>query len=550
MKKLFLLSIILFQIIFNNKIFGFSSESSWWFFDNNFENNFYSNIYENIDKLEKNYTEKTMIEWIAPNNTSWNSISKNLEKILKEKQIIKDCSLRELSMQDVYLVVYNGDFTSIYNALSDCENPVNTNTLQRTIKELTNLYKENKLIRTSKVDNIQKIWKIWLYSDWVLENAPFDLIYDMLQIEKIIFEKKYEEYIWVNDFDLWSYVESHKSPNTSWTPLNFDSFKYDDFKDENNKNHQSEHNKNNIWNIDKIIINDWNNQICPTNDSWFDDETFNLLTWKNNSNPKSNNTSWNTDKNSNENENKENNGVESNEWEQTDSNYKQVNDNKVWPCNNIFCIIVEFVIYNHNLLWWNNKDKSIEQIIKESNEHLKKFTNTSLVQSKMTVNLAENVLKDLDLPSIFHVWIVVSKKPVPMLNIDKSEKAYDARNDFWSKNLLERYFKAYWLEYKRQNDLSKIELLEWQLKSILDWEELNKTEAWEKFQDFVEEIKKNKKEIWFVDLAVQNHVISEDMKKFDEQCKELSKFVRELQEYVATLFSIYKKMIEIPISWK
>jgi len=31
-------------------------------------------------------------------------------------------------------------------------------------------------------------------------------------------------------------------------------------------------------------------------------------------------------------------------------NYKKVNDNAFWPCDNFFCIIVSFKMYNHILL--------------------------------------------------------------------------------------------------------------------------------------------------------------------------------------------------------
>jgi len=43
-------------------------------------------------------------------------------------------------------------------------------------------------------------------------------------------------------------------------------------------------------------------------------------------------------------------------------------------------------------------DKSIENVLKTSNKHLKKAANTSLVQSKMSTNNFEMSLRDLDLP--------------------------------------------------------------------------------------------------------------------------------------------------------
>ncbi|HIE44937.1 MAG TPA: hypothetical protein EYP87_01890 [Flavobacteriaceae bacterium] len=62
--------------------------------------------------------------------------------------------------------------------------------------------------------------------------------------------------------------------------------------------------------------------------------------------------------------------------------------------------------------------RSIQSIVEKSNEHLKKFANSSLIQSKMTTNNFELGLRDLNLSDIFSFGLVVTKKTPPILNLE------------------------------------------------------------------------------------------------------------------------------------
>gem|GEM_PF-6396414 len=84
------------------------------------------------------------------------------------------------------------------------------------------------------------------------------------------------------------------------------------------------------------------------------------------------------------------------------SSYAKVNDNSIWPCTTYFCITVDFIT-NTYPLFTSGSDLSIESIVKRSNEHIRKFAGTSLIQSNMTINNFQIGLKDLNLPDIFHV---------------------------------------------------------------------------------------------------------------------------------------------------
>jgi hypothetical protein len=80
--------------------------------------------------------------------------------------------------------------------------------------------------------------------------------------------------------------------------------------------------------------------------------------------------------------------------------YSPLNDNSLWPCNEFFCITINFKMYSQNLLW-GGKTNSIQALIERSNWHLKKFTNSSLIRSRQTTNNFQIGLKDLSLPIKF-----------------------------------------------------------------------------------------------------------------------------------------------------
>jgi len=95
----------------------------------------------------------------------------------------------------------------------------------------------------------------------------------------------------------------------------------------------------------------------------------------------------------------------------------------------------------------------------------------------MTANNFEIGLKDLNLPDIFHVGVVVTHKPVPMLNVMEQGREDHQDEDTKAKNLLENYYKNLSLDYKRQNDLSIFLGTESKQKEILDSVERAMVEA-------------------------------------------------------------------------
>lgn len=383
------------------------------------------------------------------------------------------------------------------------------------------VYSNLEEISQTKVDNLYKITKIWMYSDWDTNNSPFDIIADLKAIDDIVFEKELK-YNWENTIDLTSKItkasESEVStaslaPYIPWNIKNLTSLEdlltYDlNWLDNNNL----------VCDVDDPLKNQIKDIIKTKNENLKD-----LIEKNNNTN------SWviisNPDK-----------------W------YEVRWDNWVWPCNNFFCIQIEFVIQNYDLLiWWKNN--SIEWLIKKSNQHLKKFSSTSLIQSKMTTNNFELWLKDLNLSEIFHVWIQVTTKPAPILNVDV--KWDDPKKDeFSSKSLLEKYYGNLWLDYKRANDLSVYTWYTEKLKNIQMMAWIPAEWIIQKNKDFLEYKEKNeKKAAYTASNYIDQSLNYNELDTFYKDFVEVENFTYSISDYVDNLNSIIKWMNKIPNSW-
>lgn len=224
-------------------------------------------------------------------------------------------------------------------------------------------------------------------------------------------------------------------------------------------------------------------------------------------------------------------------------NYNKVTDNSEWPCENFFCINVDFIMYEHNLFWWW-ENITIEYLLNRSNEHLKKFASTSLLPAKMSTNNFELWLKDLNLPDIFHIWIQISTKPVPILDIQKSWQKDES--EFSTSNMLEQYYKSNWLDYKRRNDLSLLNNLEFD-KQAIEWsKELWIDKGAQKNNDFKDFLKSEKNKINLLNKGIEKSVLSKVSETFNTQFAEIERFTVWINDYVKNIQSIIKEMNKIP----
>lgn len=480
-------------------------------------------LYKKIDawyyELELKYIEKELKGWDMNG-----SIQEELNKRAKANGL-QECFSWDIWVSDVKKIYNDADSSNIlWNILKDCfdENQaIPTETFNNYFWIVRESYLQNTQKAQTKVDNIYKIGRIWMYSDGIEENSPFDLVSDLEEINSIIFEE-FIPYDWVNNFDLWRSVDgilSWLSPEEAFWLSRYDRY--------TNPENNSTGSGNTIPpNFSELICIDDNNN------SWLNNDIFQQIINQNiNSSWGTNSGSWSSESHNNE---------QNSKW-----NYAKINDNSVWPCNTFFCIMIDFVTYNHNLLW-GSTNLSIEWLFKRSNTHLKKFASTSLIQAKMTTNHFEIWLKDLNLPDIFHVWIQVSYKPVPLLNVDKKETNKDD-DEFKYKNLFSKYYSNLGLDFERANDLNLFSKKELEIRSWIESQELAITEFEKKFNNFysyADEIKKQNN--YISRTIVDKKVINEDIEWFYSKYIELESFTRALMEYTFWAKWIITEMNKIP----
>ena len=412
--------------------------------------------------------------------------------------------------------------------------------VQSDTRELNNIYTDE---IEDKTKQIHSIARIWLYIDWIEENSWFDLITDLQEIDKIIFSEEIEYN--------WEELTNDKGFDNLIEDLNK--------KDENTQKWKKEESSENndevkLWEKDETIdsgIYSWsNNYVCKdqNDSSWLSEETLEeILKWSNKWKWSDKNIIW---------EDNRKDGLDKISKKRVSFNkrprtwYVKINDNSVWPCSEFFCILIEFITYNYNLLWWG-KTFSIESVVNRSNWHLKKFANMSLAQSKMTTNNFELWLRDLNLPEMFHLWFQVSKKSPPILNLQQEEnwEGID-KKDEWpltSKNMLREYYKNLWLDYDRANSLVKYKHKEEELKTIIDSAEMSIEEVTHKYRELQKNYDTMLKRNDLVSIQVDKSILYEDINDFYRQFVELEKFASGLNDYSSNINWIIKEFSKTPI---
>lgn len=515
----------IFFILFLITSFFISSNDIYSFGTNFWEIWFYTNIVENIDKVEKDIYKIDII---------WNEWTKD-----KINNIIKNNCLNDnVSIEEIDSIVNEWKIDSIYWKISDsCKTSnweLTTEFLLKLISAIEEIDREYKNQAKEKTNQIFNIGSTWIYSDWIEWNSPFDLIVDLKNIDTIIFMEDSEIYDWNKDIDLnailsdLTYIsdEINKSSTINTIINTWNNYSNEEF---NVLNTYNQINSQNIY----------SSYICSidSSNSWLNYNSLYFINSKYNVNNNLLNNSWSYDNWDNSLDN----------FDVTDnpvSDYKKVNDNWVWPCDSIFCIDIEFLIYEHNLFsFWSNKI-SIEYLIKRSNEHLKKFTNTSLVWSKMTINNFELWLKDLNLADIFHIWIQVTKRPVPILQLEKENKVDESIYE--KENQLKFYYESYWLDYERRNDLSLLRDIETDKQIALNSSLLNTQQYLKKipeFQKYLDDKTDRKKLMWKI---IENETKVWIIDDFEYHFKEIESFNWNIKDYIINLDKLISNMLKIP----
>lgn len=472
-------------------------------------------LYKTIDSGYKSY-EMKFIEKELQTDEKW-KISSNIGDILNKKtgtmcfkNTLQVKDLEKIAKEDAPFADFIENDCKINGAMSNDEVILFKKTFQ-------DHYSQASESAQSKVNQIQRIGRIWLFTDGILENSPFDISKDIADINEILFEEEIP-YNGVNQVRLWDVVDKALSGENPSEAAQKSSYIGPSTQTPS---------------VGSTITNG-NNYACNINDSWLSSESLLKIYGNNSHTPSStSNTSSLLSQNT-----------------QNDSNYQKVNDNLWWPCTNFFCITIEYVTKDYNLLI-GGKNLSIEGLLSRSNGHLKKFASTSLIPAKMTTNNFELGLKDLNLPDLFHVGVQITKKPVPILNLENTSSPKSESKDIFSqKNILKQRFQALWLEYDSINDLDKADKSLEQFITIQNSETLTNDDLVEKikqlntiddekFQNFSRQIS----------TLVDQEVKSWEMNEFNREFSELSIFVASMKEYTGNLKSIIDGMNKIPISW-
>jgi hypothetical protein len=239
-------------------------------------------------------------------------------------------------------------------------------------------------------------------------------------------------------------------------------------------------------------------------------------------------------------------------------------------CKDSFCIDKTEMKYNfeNEYFWWDDffrwgqtRDMSIEDLIIRSNDHLQKFTNTSLVQAKMTINNFELWLKDIDLQEMFHLWFQIVKKPVPILDLTyETQKNNSGRlvNGSWANisefelnKQLEFYYNIYWLDYNRRNDLSILTDVVYDKQMALNSTELSA--IWTPngymskfigYSQYSKRLAEQREIFWEI---IWNEATFWMLGNLERQFRELEIYHRTIKDYIVDLKSLIINLLKIPI---
>ena len=197
-KNIFLYIPLLLLILTKTQIsFGLFSDPLWL------------DLYKNIDRwiydLELKYVDRELKWW----DTSW-SIMEELKKV-EELSQVTDCYDIDFKTQDIKNIAtdQNNWIELLFNKLEKCQVDwaLDVKTLTEYQTFIANYYNKALESAQNKVWKTYEVSRIWLYSDWNEENSPFDIMLDMQDIDKIIFETE-TEYNWVNNYDMDNVVDS------------------------------------------------------------------------------------------------------------------------------------------------------------------------------------------------------------------------------------------------------------------------------------------------------------------------------------------------------
>lgn len=558
---------------FWNNVFSYDLDFSWkWF---------YSNIYEN------NWDLKWKMYKIELKDNWWTN-----KKIAEISWV--SCLSNELSQNDMKEVAEKWNLASIKNSFT-CKkwNEIDQNAFKKVVQAVQDLHLQTISTSESKSEKLLQFSNIWVYNDGIEWNAPFDLIKDFEDIDKIIFSQ-YKEKIEYKPWDdvnlkgkvssaLWEVNKNSPANNSqNWNSQNWNNSSSSIFSNENNfQNNENftvcslDWNCENYSEVQKLLCEiNWNcneeekhwfltlknDFVCKADDSWLNNVTWKIisanLSWNIKNPDKKTEKNWeNNSWTSNSWKNNSQNNAKNSSWWNNQSNsklqtpssaYKKLDDNKKFPCDDIFCIDIQFKIHDFSLSY-ANEDPPIQYLINRSNDHLKKFINSSLSQAKMSINNFELNLKDIKLPDMFHMWVQISQEPVPLFQVEKDDKFWVDEWDTKLETQLKKYYELHWLDYKMPNDLSAFVKTEANAQATLNSSTSQTTNLWPKLQDFKDLSIEKLWELNRTQKLIEEKARFSRIDNFEEQLKEVERFNAWINTYIINLETILKEIKKIPV---
>ena len=397
---LFFLLSFFFHLI---KVDAFLDEDSWL--------DLYNNIDSGIYDLELKYYETNITNW-------WEiSIAERINVMAWVP-----CIDESITMDD-FNKIASWDTVTLSNLILDeCKDDeleeLNISLMTNLFDAIIKLSNESKANAEEKTRITYNIARLWLYSDWNTDNSPYDIIKDLEDINWIIFkitdDTKYKgtDTTKLSDF----FSSSKNNTNNTTTTTNTTSKSTSTSKSTTTKtdttNTTNSTNTLNWYTCTKSSSN---------NLSWLNYSTLNSLI----NNISSSWTTWNPNTNNNGSQTNNNGWTTTTSTAQAWGNLKTISSADINEdnsnCSEFFCIKILYSKYEHTLFWWwKSKDKSIEWLIKNSNNHLYKYANTSLIQHQITIDNWELSIKDLKLKDIFNQNFIVLSRNIPLINVDKN----------------------------------------------------------------------------------------------------------------------------------
>ncbi|MCD5380351.1 hypothetical protein LR004_00330 [Candidatus Gracilibacteria bacterium] len=224
--------------------------------------------------------------------------------------------------------------------------------------------------------------------------------------------------------------------------------------------------------------------------------------------------------------------------------YTAVNDNSIWDCSNFFCITIDFITSEHSV-FGGEKMNSIQSIVEKSNEHLKKFVNSSLIQGKMTTNNFELGLRDLKLSEVFSFGMVITKKTPPILNLVENEDKDE--NPLSAKNIYCKRWESSGGKCIRQNDLQVFIDNDAEAKTIIDSGEISVAAAAQKFAERKAQQQMQSLLNDIITKAIQRNAGLKETEELYVEFLEIERFVGSIQDYSNDLSALVRVLNKIPI---